>query len=723
MLKRYAFPSFLNNQALHLIFFGGKGGVGKTTLACASAVYLAQNKPNKKVLIISVDPSHSLKDVFSQAVGGKPRNPALSAPQRSYEVRKGGVLPRKPTVIKGLANLYSLELDVNQVSDDFKQQYLPVIKSIALNGSYLDREDISTLFSLSIPGLDDATTILEIDRLYRSRQYDLMIIDTASSGYTFRFLRFYSQMRRWLRLFQLMKLKHRYISTVFTKTYLKDETDEFLEAIDKDIEDAKFFFKNIKSTEFIPVLTPEAMSIKETERLIAVLKEEKIPVRDIIINQILDEKQQAAALDQINKRFKQYNIIKIPLFSKNIIGVENLRSLGQMLTTGPKPSQPAISLETYTDSDGLTDTQMNQNLLEIFNNHQLRFIIFGGKAGSGKTTLASAAAIHLADRYPDKKIMLFSIDPAHSLADSFDLPIGNKETSIPGFHNLYAIEVEGTRIWDERKIKYKKSINRAFSRYRDNPERSLDVVSSELKFDREIMIEFVEATPPHVNESIAVEKLMEFAINNRYDLYILDTGPIAQQLRLLELPSITLAWTKIVIDILHKYRKFIRFDEPISKLLLLKRDMRKMANILINESITEFVTVTTPSALDLLEIERLLFRIGQERIPNHHIVINKIMPSIKGSDSYLAKTREQDKYIQYIKNLETSTPVDSKSSGMTNIQRGKHLTGPKHKISLVPLFSYEINGLDNLRRFSEGLYGSSITSPCNGVREAMAESA
>ncbi|MEE9316489.1 MAG: ArsA-related P-loop ATPase, partial [bacterium] len=72
MVKKSALPSFMNNQALRLIFFGGKGGVGKSTLACAAGVYLAENKPKKKVLIISVDPSHSLKDIFSQALGSQP---------------------------------------------------------------------------------------------------------------------------------------------------------------------------------------------------------------------------------------------------------------------------------------------------------------------------------------------------------------------------------------------------------------------------------------------------------------------------------------------------------------------------------------------------------------------------------------------------------------------------------------------------------------------------
>lgn len=575
-------------------------------------------------------------------------------------------------------------MDVEQLSDDFKKKYLPVIKSIVLNGTYLDQQDVSNLFSVSIPGLDEVTAILEIARLYRSHQYDLMIIDTAACGHTFRFLRFYSQMRRWLRLFQLMKLRHRHISTSLTGSYVKDDTDEFLETMDKDIKDVKFFFKDIKSTEFIPVLTPEAMSIKETERLIGVLKEEKIPVRDVIINHILDEKEQGIALDQIHKRFKRYNINKLPLFSKEIRGVEDLERMGQVLASGYQPLQSTMFIEGHpvTYSKMNFQTRMNQYLFEIFDNPKLRFIIFGGKAGSGKTSLASAAAIHLADKYPDKKIMLFSIDPAHSLADVFDLPIGNKEAPIPGFHNLYAMEVDGAGMWDERKLEYKKDINQAFSRYRDNPEGSLDVVSSEIKFDREIMTEFVEATPPHVNETMAVEKLMGFVINDKYDLYILDTGPIAQQLCLLELPSITLAWIKAVINILYKYRKFVRFDEPISKLLFLKRDMRKMANILTNEGMTEFVVVTTPSALGVLEIERLLFRMGQEQIPNQHIVINK--------------------------NLEMSAPLDS-----------KHLTGSRHKISQVPLFPYEINGLDNLKRFSQVLYGSLVTTSCNGAREAI----
>ena len=90
--------------------------------------------------------------------------------------------------------------------------------------------------------------------------------------------------------------------------------------------------------------------------------------------------------------------------------------------------------------------------LKFLDNPDLQFILFGGKGGSGKTTSAAATALHLSRIKPEKKIMIISIDPAHSLGDSFDLIIGNKITPIAG--NIWGYEIDANELLEKYKAEH-----------------------------------------------------------------------------------------------------------------------------------------------------------------------------------------------------------------------------------------------------------------------------
>ena len=89
-LKAKMIPSFLANDNLKFILFGGKGGVGKTTSSTSSARFLAGKHPAKKILVFSTDPAHSLSDSFAQEIEDE------------------------PTLVNGFDNLYSMEMSFNQ---------------------------------------------------------------------------------------------------------------------------------------------------------------------------------------------------------------------------------------------------------------------------------------------------------------------------------------------------------------------------------------------------------------------------------------------------------------------------------------------------------------------------------------------------------------------------------------------------------------------------------
>ncbi|MCG2770017.1 MAG: ArsA family ATPase, partial [Anaerolineae bacterium] len=163
-------PSFLqtctehsrSDNGLRFIFFGGKGGVGKTTAAAATALYLARQRPEERILVVSTDPAHSLGDSFDQAIGGQ-------------------AVP-----IEG--SLFALELDSERLLAEWKQECDPMITQVAERGTYFDAEDINDFLLLTLPGLDEAMAIMQIVALAEEGQYDRVVVDTAPTGHTLRLL-------------------------------------------------------------------------------------------------------------------------------------------------------------------------------------------------------------------------------------------------------------------------------------------------------------------------------------------------------------------------------------------------------------------------------------------------------------------------------------------------------------------------------------------------------
>jgi len=127
------------------IFYGGKGGVGKTTCAAARAV--AEASAGSRVLVVSTDPAHSLGDALSVRLASKPR-------------RVAGVRP---------GSLDAVELDAPRAFSRWLKEHRRPLGEILEHGTWLDREDVESLLDLSIPGVDELVGIMEITRIADAR--------------------------------------------------------------------------------------------------------------------------------------------------------------------------------------------------------------------------------------------------------------------------------------------------------------------------------------------------------------------------------------------------------------------------------------------------------------------------------------------------------------------------------------------------------------------------
>lgn len=320
-------PGFLHNQEIDFLMFGGKGGVGKTTSAAASALYLAGSRVIERVLIISTDPAHSLGDSLSQEIGDN------------------------ITPVKGVGNLFALEIDAPKRMEDFNAKYKEELDTIAYRGTIFDRDDISEFLSLSLPGMDEMMAVFDIADIIKGGEYGLVILDTAPTGHTIRLLELPDIILGWVGLLKLMQRRYRYIGRRLTGRYPRDKVDDFLDKLSNDVRRVKTLFTDKQATEFVPITIAEDMAIEETQRLLDALQRLNISVKTIIVNRVAEDREcpfcnirwsaQEDALAQIEHTFSNYQLVQIPLLPYEVKGIERLETYAQVML-GQEVPEPII---------------------------------------------------------------------------------------------------------------------------------------------------------------------------------------------------------------------------------------------------------------------------------------------------------------------------------------------------------------------------------------------
>ncbi len=653
-------PSFMIDRATRLLLFGGKGGVGKTTLAAATALHWAGQDAQRKILIASTDPAHSLCDSFDQPIGD--------------------VI----TPIGRVPNLFALEMDAAKRLENFKRQHDPVMKKIMDRGTYFDQEDIAEFLDLSLPGLDELIAVIEIAGIVREKNYDLVILDTAPTGHTLRLLSLPPLMKRWIHVLDLMLDKHRYMASIFGR-YKPDDTDAFLTLMNGDLGLLESVLGDPVATEFVPVTIPEAMSIAETGRLLESLKALHIRVDTLIVNRVVmpapctfctgRRSEQESCLEEIRNNCPALHTVHIPLLSHQVRGQADLLDVGQILWGGSLTA-PLPLVSQYPSGRIYPSAEIEeQRPYRVDTLTQTRLLLFGGKGGVGKTTVATATALYLAsivDPSSSKKTLLFSTDPAHSLSDSLAQPIGNQVTPVNGVPQLFAIEMNSTDLLEELKGTYVEEINDVFDSFLSG--------SFNIEFDRQVMEELISLTPPGLDELMALMKIMDYIDAGQFDRYVLDLAPTGHTLRFLETPIIVRQWFITFFKLLLKYQGIASLSKVAELLRQKSKQLRKVQQLLLDPEQCQFVTVTIPEAMAVLETKRLVNRLAELKIPCNLVVTNML---VQARDCPFCSTMRAEQQ-PYLKEIDALLPW--------SIQ--------------LPLFPRAVHGLDELSQVADRLYGS-----------------
>jgi len=300
----------LDNNDLRLIIFGGKGGVGKTSCAIATALALSENYTT---LLISTDPAHSVSDCLEQPIG--------------FKVAK----------VEGTTRLSAIEVVADEALSGFKTEHHNELKKLLETSTNLDIEDIDQMLTLSIPGIDEIMSFKTIIDFIEEGLYDKYVVDTAPTGHALRLISSPKLLDEWIKVAAKMRWKYRYMITSFSGSYKVDEVDAFLMSLKKTVKRIENLLKDGNRCEFIPVCIPEAMAIMETGRLLADLGKSGIVPRQIIVNNVMTAddcdfcRQRKAGqqpyLKQIAQTFTSLNMVEVPMFPTEIKGMGALTQL------------------------------------------------------------------------------------------------------------------------------------------------------------------------------------------------------------------------------------------------------------------------------------------------------------------------------------------------------------------------------------------------------------
>lgn len=353
------------------LFFTGKGGVGKTSTACATAVSLADE--GKKIMLISTDPASNLQDVFDTE------------------------LNNKGTQIKDVPNLVVANFDPEEAAAEYKESvispYRGKLPEAVLNNM---AEQLSGSCTVEIAAFNEFSSFITDEKA--ANDFDHIIFDTAPTGHTLRMLQLPSAWSNFIN-----ENTHG-ASCLGQLSGLESKKEVYKNAVSNLADSTK--------TTLILVSRPEESPLKEAERASNELKDIGVKNQVLVINGVLqshDDKlstalydKQQSALEEIPKGLKDITTYEIPLRPYNITGLENVRSLLK-----------DNNIKVNTDLINATSIPGLNNVIDDLFNSNKKVIFTMGKGGVGKTTIAAAVAIGLAKR--GKKVHLTTTDPAAHL--------------------------------------------------------------------------------------------------------------------------------------------------------------------------------------------------------------------------------------------------------------------------------------------------------------------
>ncbi|WP_276875528.1 arsenical pump-driving ATPase [Anaerococcus hydrogenalis] len=353
------------------IFFTGKGGVGKTSTACATAVNLCDK--GSKVLLVSTDPASNLQDIFVEK------------------------LNNKITKIEEVEGLFVANLDPIMAAEEYKKSVVsPYIGKLPDSVINKMEEELSGSCTVEIAAFNEFAKYIT-DKETKEK-YDYIVFDTAPTGHTLRMLQLPQAWDNFI------EENTQGVSCLGQLSGLEGQKGMYKKAVETLSDNDK--------TSLILVTRPEDGPLKEADRTSKELKDIGIKNQILLVNGLLNiyddqiskayYEKQKESLEKMPENLKKLQKYLIALRGYNITGISNLRAL--------------FDQDSYTENNLKDDIKIDKKLKDIIDDlykNDKKVIFTMGKGGVGKTTVAAAIALGLSKK--GKKVHLTTTDPADHL--------------------------------------------------------------------------------------------------------------------------------------------------------------------------------------------------------------------------------------------------------------------------------------------------------------------
>jgi len=311
---------------------------------------------------------------------------------------------------------------------------------------------------------------------------------------------------------------------------------------------------------------------------------------------------------------------------------------------------------------------------------QMRYTYFGGKGGVGKTVVAAAVALWMAQQ--GKKTLLASTNPVHSLSNLFKHDVFGKPVLIPGTENLFVQEIDTKDTIERSKNEIREKIS-WFLKFADIPTKADDFIES-------------ATMNPAFEESAMFENMINIMLEDAFEFYVFDTAPTANARRLLGMSKVYTLWVDKMyksrqeaaamrLSLSFRKKKVAEEEDPLMEYLTTFRDrIEHMRVLLTDEEKSAFFFVTLLESLPIAVIRRFIGWFKDFGIPIGGVIINEaIDKSEVGKDSaqfILNRVKMQDKYREEV------------------YKSFENVCGE------IPLFDNEVRGIDMVKKVTQALF-------------------
>jgi arsenite-transporting ATPase len=324
---------------VRIIFFAGKGGVGKTSVAAATGIRAAEM--GHRTVIMSLDAAHSLSDIF--------------------DLEKDLLDQNKGILVEVNKNLWIQELDI---SEEMEKNWGEIHKYLSTLLSTTGLDEILAEELAILPGMEEISLLLYINRYVQEKEYDVIILDCAPTGESLRFISIPTTLEWYIRkIFKIEKTLTKYVRSLAKRvTDVPLPGDDYFDAIE-------YLFERLRGVDQIlvdPQVTsvrlvtnPEKIVLKETQRAFMYFCLYKMNIDGIIMNRILPDdvkdtyfqewrESQRKYIELAEEYFSPIPTFHVNLFKDEILGYDRLKALADQIYRGKNPLERFFKGEPYT---------------------------------------------------------------------------------------------------------------------------------------------------------------------------------------------------------------------------------------------------------------------------------------------------------------------------------------------------------------------------------------